>query len=198
MDVNQEYELVPVDQLKRHPQNPRRGRVDLIAESVDELGWYGAVIAQKSTGYILAGNHRYDAAVARGFKTVPTIWRDVDDQTALKILLADNKIADEGEYDDATLDAVLSSLDTLDGTGYGLDILERDLDNDQDSDDEATPEEEQPNEIPDDRYTPQFAVMIVCQDEAQQETIYNAIGAMLDDNARYGWGAGAELRVVAV
>lgn len=197
MDVNQEYELVPVDQLKRHPQNPRRGRVDLIAESVDELGWYGAVIAQKSTGYILAGNHRYEAAVARGFKTVPTIWRDVDDQTALKILLADNKIADEGEYDDATLDAVLSSLDTLDGTGYGLDALERTLENNQD-DDKAAPEEDQLSRIPDDHYTPQFAVMIVCQDEAHQEAVYNAIRAMLDDNARYDWGVGAKLRLVAV
>ena len=54
----QAYELVAPRALRPHPRNPRRGDVDAIEESIAENGFYGCVVAQRSTGYILAGNHR--------------------------------------------------------------------------------------------------------------------------------------------
>lgn len=116
--INQEYELVPVAGLRPHPKNPRKGDTVAIADSIVHNGFYGAVVAQRSTGYILAGNHRHKAAADTGADEVPTIWVDCDDEQALRILLADNRTNDLAGYDEKALAELLSGLDSLDGTGY--------------------------------------------------------------------------------
>lgn len=119
---NAAYEMVPVGALKQHERNPNRGDVLVIAESIEENGFYGAVVAQRSTGKVLAGNHRLQAARSAGLAEVPVIWLDVDDREALRILLADNQLAKLATYDDAVLIEVLRDLEhtgsSLRGTGY--------------------------------------------------------------------------------
>lgn len=123
----QDYEISPISSLKLHPRNPRRGRVEAIAESIEHNGFYGAVVAQRSTGHVLAGNHRLKAARKLGLDTLPVLWLDVDDARALKILLADNRTSDLGDYDSDALATMLSSLaaegDLL-GTGYDAGALD--------------------------------------------------------------------------
>ena len=63
--ISQEYAMVPVDSLETHPRNVNQGDIGAIYESIGANGFYGAIVAQKSTGRILAGNHRYQAAVKR-------------------------------------------------------------------------------------------------------------------------------------
>lgn len=116
--INQEYELVPVASLTPHPRNPRKGDTPAIAKSITHNGFYGAVVAQRSTGFILAGNHRLKAAVSTGAAEVPVIWVDCDDERALRILLADNRTNDLAGYDEAALAELLGSLPSLEGTGY--------------------------------------------------------------------------------
>ena len=58
MSQKQEYGERLVSELKQHPQNPRRGNVEAIKQSIETSGFFGAIIVQKSTGYILAGNLR--------------------------------------------------------------------------------------------------------------------------------------------
>lgn len=113
----------PVDMVRPHPENPRVGNVDAIAESITVNGFYGALIVQKSSGHIVAGNHRWKAAVQLGMSHVPAIMVDVDDEEAVRILLADNRTSDMGAYDDSALASLLSSLPSLDGTGYTPDDL---------------------------------------------------------------------------
>jgi ParB-like chromosome segregation protein Spo0J len=125
--INETYEEVSLGALKSHPKNPRQGDVGAIYESIDANGFYGAVVAQKSTGHILAGNHRWMAAKEAGMVTVPVIWVDVDDDRALRILLADNKTNDDASYDESALAAILADLaNTSDllGTGYDGDDLD--------------------------------------------------------------------------
>lgn len=116
------YETRPVGSLTLHPANPRRGDITEIRRSIDATGFFGAVLVQESTGYILAGNHRYQAAMAEGMAEVPCIVVDVDDDTAKRILLADNRIAEFASWDDASLSALLQELagtpDALAGTGF--------------------------------------------------------------------------------
>jgi hypothetical protein len=113
-----------VDTLEHHPDNPRIGHVPAIVDSIRENGWFGALIGQKSTRYILAGNHRLKAAREIGIKEVPVIWVDVDDQRARKILLADNRSSDLAVYNDASLAELLASVmgdkggEELKGTGW--------------------------------------------------------------------------------
>lgn len=122
MSVYQEYTTVSVGDLKQHPDNPRIGDVNAIQESIKHNGFYGAVIVQKSTGYVLAGNHRLQAAEREGIKNLPTIIIDVDDEVAKRILLADNRTNDLATYDTEALISMLKDND-LSGTGYNIDDL---------------------------------------------------------------------------
>lgn len=114
--------LVPITAVQQHPQNPNNGDVDVIAESILANGFFNPVVVQRSTGYILAGNHRYAALLSIGEKDIPVIWADVDDERALRILIADNRTAEiavRNNRELANLMALLEETDTgLVGTGY--------------------------------------------------------------------------------
>ncbi len=101
--------------------NPRRGKVSAIAESLKTNGQYKPVIVQASTRKILAGNHVVKAALRLGWTTVQCAIVDVDDETAKRIVLADNRTSELGSFDETDLAAMLKSLDDLTGTGYDLD-----------------------------------------------------------------------------
>lgn len=126
--LNQGTEVVPLDSLKQHPRNARSGDLGAIHQSIEANGFYGAVIAQKSTGFILAGNHRWLAAVQAGAAEIPVTWVDVDDDHALRIMLADNRTNDLASMDEAALADLLKELHaatgTLTGTGYDGDDLD--------------------------------------------------------------------------
>jgi len=119
--VNERYEQVAIDAIKPHPKNPRRGDIDAIAASIRKNGFYGALVVQRASGFILAGNHRYLAAKKLGFTALPALFVDVNDRVAEKILLADNRTSDLAEYDEQALAELLESLSNdneLEGTGY--------------------------------------------------------------------------------
>ena len=198
MQIDQTYEVVRIDDahdpLKEHPANPNKSDDETIGESIDVNGWYGAVIAQKSTGYILAGHGRYRSAKAREAKELPVIWKDVDDEQALKILLVDNESARKAKMDQEQLYLILSNLESLEGTGYDkiLHPLEDELNGDHD--DEPTPEdhadaeeeaqanaggERDDEEVPDDNYRSEYGVIIVCSSEDDQRTIFEAFRSMV-------------------
>ena len=120
--ANQEYMLADPRELKQHPKNPKKGNVAAIGESIEANRFYGAILVQKSTGFILAGNHRCKSALEKGLALVPVIAIDCDDDTAEKILLGDNRIADLGSYDDRMLMQILEDQQkrgmSFAGTGY--------------------------------------------------------------------------------
>jgi len=175
---------VPIDDLIRHPDNPRQGDVGAISASIEVNGWYGTVVAQSSTGRVLAGNHRIEAARHLGMREVPVYWVDVDDATARRILLADNRTNDLATYDDAVLAELLSGLaedDDLLGTGWDgddLDALLADSASDGDDDPGA-------GAVPDDPITERGDLIIlgqhrlVCGDATDE-----ADRALLLDGAR--------------
>lgn len=109
---SQTYEpAVDLATLVDHPRNPRRGDDASVLRSIDVNGWYGAIIAQLSTGRVLAGHTRRRALLAKGETTAPVIWLDCDDATALHVLLADNRTAELAVWDESTLLDVLRDLE---------------------------------------------------------------------------------------
>ena len=166
----QTYEVVSIGALNPHPKNPRQGDLAAIRSSLDVNGWFGAVLAQRSTGYILAGNHRHRALCQRGAETIPVLWIDCDDRTAMRILLADNRTSDLAGYDDAWLAELLSQLKEeshgLEGTGFDepslgelLHSLESEL--------EGKPADDQRDELEE-----RFQILIDCEsDEEQREML---------------------------
>ena len=119
-------ELVDVETLVPHPQNPRRGDLDVIAASIRANGWYGTLVVQTSTRFILVGNHRYLAAtkIVGGFDQLPVYWVDVDEVTARRIMLADNRSTDLAVNDEAQLLELLRTIDEDDLAAIGYDIAD--------------------------------------------------------------------------
>jgi ParB-like chromosome segregation protein Spo0J len=121
----QKYRLTPLAELKPHPRNPRKHADSALEESMAANGFYGAVVAQKSTGYILAGHARVERARAGKLEALPVIWVDVDDAGALKILAADNRTSDlaaQVGYDEQKLAELLTAVRAetggFEGTGF--------------------------------------------------------------------------------
>ena len=48
-------EQVATGDLIPHPDNPRHGDVPAIVESIKANGWFGTIVAQRSTSHVLAG-----------------------------------------------------------------------------------------------------------------------------------------------
>ena len=126
--LTQDVQHVDIDRVRPHPANPREGDVGAIWESIKENGFFGALVVQESSGHILAGNHRWLAAQETDMEQVPVIYVDVDDERAMRILLADNRTNDMASYDDNQLADLLEHLASTDeelaGTGYDGDALD--------------------------------------------------------------------------
>jgi len=120
--------MMAASDLTRHPQNPRRGELEPIIESIATNGFYGALLVQKSTGFVIAGNHRFLAGRSLGMTEFPAFVLDVNDTQAKKIMLADNRTSDVAGYDEERLCDLLKAVDeesSLVGTGYQDDDLNK-------------------------------------------------------------------------
>lgn len=110
---------IPITQLTPRKGNPRQGNTGVIAESLQKNGQYRPIVVNKPTGEVLAGNHTLAAAKQLGWTRIAVTFVDVDDDQAARIVLADNRTADLGTYDDELLIDLLHQLDSdLEGTGY--------------------------------------------------------------------------------
>jgi hypothetical protein len=147
--------VLALDELTPYPGNPRVGNVPSILQSLRRNGQYRAlVVRDEGNGrlVILAGNHTAKALAAHGPEACdytvkvggterpcgicqnqpwePSARVDVitcDDDTARRIVLADNKTSDDGTYDNDALAELLSYLDEegYEGTGYSDDEVTR-------------------------------------------------------------------------
>ena len=114
--------LVPIDQVRQHPDNPNNGDVDALIESIQINGFYTTITADRNTGYILAGNHRYQALHALGATHIPVVWLDKDREGTVRILVGDNKTGKLARVDQAQEVELLKELMGSDlgfaGSGY--------------------------------------------------------------------------------
>lgn len=110
---------VPIDSIYPHPKNVRQGDIGAISVSLSSHGQYRPLIVQKSTNFIIAGNHTWAAARHLGWEKVAVVVLDVDDDRATRILLADNKTSDLATYDSSALAELLSEF----ARGFDMDGL---------------------------------------------------------------------------
>src|ERR1019366_2508288 len=117
--------LIPIKDLKAFPGNPRQGDVHLISESLHANGQYRAIVVRKSDNTILAGNHTWMAAKSLGWTMIAATIVDVNDVQAKRIVLADNRTSDLGDFVEKSLANVLEGLPDLNGSGYDARDLDR-------------------------------------------------------------------------
>lgn len=130
-------ETLPIDKLNLYHKNPRKGDVEAIKGSLVANGQFRPIVVNKGshTGRpfeVVAGNHTLKAfrelaeenPQEKRWHQIDCWVVDVDEERATKIVLADNRTADLGGYDNNDLIELMEGLeDNLDGTGYDKDDL---------------------------------------------------------------------------
>lgn len=124
MSDRDEIVRVDVELLKLWPGNPRRGNREAIRESIRVNGLYKPLLVQRGTDQVLVGNNTLAEARELGIRQVDVIYKDVDDETGRRIMLADNRTSDVSGYDDEALYTALLTMDDLAGTGWSLEDAE--------------------------------------------------------------------------
>jgi site-specific DNA-methyltransferase (adenine-specific) len=114
----------PIDSLTPWDKNPRRndGAVEQVAHSITRFGFGAPIIARASDRVIIGGHTRYKAAQRLGLDKVPVRFLDLDPAEAAALALADNKLGELAEWDDAGVAAILAELEAqgapIDGLGW--------------------------------------------------------------------------------
>ncbi len=195
--INEEAELVLMSSVRPHPENPREGDIGDIFESIKENGFWGHIVCQRSTGFILIGNHRYLAAMQIGMKKIPVVWVEVDDDRARRIMLRDNRSSDKASYNLQRLVETLTDLETttelkLGATGFEPEDL-NDLINDLTR--AATrrdPDEEKPKKQ---KGEEKLAIVLVCENEDQQAEMFEEITSLGYSPAKANLNARTKLTI---
>lgn len=101
----------------RNPKRIAEAAVAKLAKAIGSIGWGAPILARRSDRRIIAGHRRQRAALVlleRGELPggmVPVRWVDVDDERAAAMALADQRHAEDSEWDEAALGDVLSGLE---------------------------------------------------------------------------------------
>lgn len=117
-------QVMPIDSVQPYHLNAREGDIGAIMQSLATLGQYRPIIVNRRTRDILVGNHTWRAAKELGWSDIAIAWVDVDETTAAKIVVVDNRTADLATYNEALLRQTLLSIQNLDGTGWDGDDLD--------------------------------------------------------------------------
>ena len=124
-----ELARIPVDQIHRNPNQPRKEfdaeAVSGLAESIRSQGLIQPVVVRPRVhgGYeLIVGERRWRAAVEAGIATVPAVVREADDRDTLLLGLVENVAREDlSPIEEARAYAIL-----LDGFGLALgEVAER-------------------------------------------------------------------------
>ena len=120
--------LLEVPIAKKHPENPRKGDVPMIRESLRYHGQFDNVIINRGTyskryepWTIGAGNHTFTGIEEEGWTHFGA--QIVDDDELDRIMLMHNAASDSAYYDEDSLIGVTERLEDLDGTGISPDWM---------------------------------------------------------------------------
>ena len=119
---------VPISGLTPYGNNPRRGNLQVIVDSLQRHGQYRPIVVRARTNEVLAGNHTLAAAQELGWTEIAATFVDVSDDEAARIVLVDNRATDLGSYDHALLLDLLGELASSDGALLGTGYTDDDLD----------------------------------------------------------------------
>lgn len=125
-------ELVGLETLVPNPRNPNQHpaqQIALLAKVIAHQGWRAPIVVSTGSGFIVAGHGRYEAAKALGLSQVPVDHQDfATEADEWAHLVADNRLAELAEADEAGLRALLGELQAtdfaMDLTGFDASALE--------------------------------------------------------------------------
>lgn len=96
-------DLVPVEEVKPHPQNPNRHppkQIALLARMMRRVGIRSPITVSKLSGYVVRGHGRLEACKALKMTKVPVDFQDYESEAEeMADLMADNRIPELSELD---------------------------------------------------------------------------------------------------
>lgn len=163
--------MADVTSLIPNPRNPNKHgdkQIALLAKIIRHQGWRAPITVSKRSGFVVTGHGRLEAAKLLQVELVPVDEQDfATEADEWAHLIADNRIAELAEIDEGELKGLLSELEAagtdMDLTGFDVSEIGKSA---------------RPGETPSEagiNYNPQFGVIVICKDEAEQETTYNAL-----------------------
>ena len=113
--VNPNLKQIPINHLVPYAKNPRKitKAIPLVAESIKSFGFNVPITINNMFDKIIVSGHtRYEAAKKLGMENVPYIeLNHLSDMDIRKYRLADNRVADESEWDKNLLRNELAELE---------------------------------------------------------------------------------------
>lgn len=106
--------LEPVEKLVENPKNPNRHpekQIALLAKIIKAQGFRRPIVVSKRSGFIIVGHGRFAAAKYLGMDSVPVDYQEYENEAAeWADMVADNKIAELAEFDNAALTDMIDEL----------------------------------------------------------------------------------------
>ena len=113
--INPNLKTIPINLLVPYVKNPRKitKAIPLVAESIKSFGFNVPITINNMFDKIIVSGHtRYEAAKKLGMENVPVIeLNHLSDLDIRKYRLADNRVADESEWDKNLLRTELAELE---------------------------------------------------------------------------------------
>lgn len=134
---------INIKDIRPYEKNPRKNNsaVPYVAESIKQFGFKVPIIIDKNN-VIVAGHTRYKAAKKLGINTVPVIIADdLTDEQIKAFRLADNKVAEQAEWDIDLLNEELEEIFDIDMTDFGFEVLEEEKEVEEDGYEPVKPKE---------------------------------------------------------
>lgn len=116
--------MARIEDLVLDDRNARRGKVELIAESLRRYGQKIPVIVEKNSNKVVKGNHTVKAAALLGWEEVWVEYDDSDPELLREFALADNRCSDEAGWDDTVLVELSMEIDLAEIPGFDEDFVE--------------------------------------------------------------------------
>lgn len=164
-----------VNNTKIHPQS----QIDQIKASIKEFGMVNPIGIHNGT--IVFGHGRWEALKQLGYKEVPTVdLSHLSEAQRKAYTIADNRIAEAGEWDEDLLKLELITLDELgfDYSNLGFDFEFKD--NDWETD--ITIPEKNSNE----EQSEKFEIIIKCEDEDKKQLIEDKLSILISTEGIVG------------
>ena len=130
--ITSRFEMVDPSTLKANPRNPRRmseAGMSKLRRVIRDVGFSTPVVVQEGSRTLIAGHQRTQAALAEKLSLIPAVFLEVDDETATRLLLADNRMGEEAEWEEGLLAELLAELgaDLAGLVGFTAEEYERNL-----------------------------------------------------------------------